>query len=101
MWSEITDKPGPTQYREGVRLVFTLPKSPRFRDQLVYQFAETTYTDTLGYWYYDLIKSDSLEPNKYSYYAVTITDTLSNQVLISEKTFKVPDSSSWKFDIWR
>ena len=85
--------------REGVRITYSLQKNVRYDDKIVYQWPETTYTDSNGYWYADLIRSDSLVPTGRANYTIKAMDTLTSNIVFN-RTVRVPDSVSWFFKYW-
>ena len=85
--------------REGVRITYSVKDNVRYDNKIVYQWPETTYTDSDGYWFADLIRSDSLVPVSRAKYTIKAVDTLTSNVIF-DKTVKVPDSVSWFFKYW-
>lgn len=99
VWSRIFNKNDGTG-REGVIVTVTTPNKLRYGNVPIYQFAESTSTDSTGYWYFDLIRSDSLSPSDKATYQFISRDTL-EIVPIFDITRKIPDSSSWQLQYWR
>lgn len=99
VWSTILDKDDTG--REGVKVTVSTQYSLRYDNSPVYQFAETYYTDSVGYFYFDLIRSDSLSPSNKAYYTFNAIDTLTGEIVFENVVVKVPDSSTWELKWWR